>query len=184
MINDKKITSLSIGNQELIVPFNESLLQSHSYDLTLGDKFVIFHAKKSHDVFKIGESIVDDFCETVEADEYCIQPNDFILGVTEQKFNLPENLTALVEGKSSIGRIGLLIHDAGFIDAGFSGTITLEIKNLNSFPIVIRKGMKIAQILFFQIELPKLAYGKRHNHYQGQINVTKPNLDGIISQAT
>lgn len=183
MINDKAISSLCQKDKRLIHPFSEELLQSHSYDLTLGDRFILYHSRKSHDKFIIGESNIDNFCEKITTSELCIQPNDFVLGVTKQYFKLPKNITALVEGKSSIGRLGLLIHDAGFIDAGFEGTITLEIKNLNSFPIVVKEGMKIAQIIFFKVSLPQKAYGKRHNHYQGQVDVTRPNLDRIISQA-
>ena len=180
LVTDKNIRKLSEDKQNLISPFDINLLQSHSYDLTLGNRFIVYHAKKSHDKFVVGVSKIEDFCDTVEADEYCLQPNDFVLGVTNQHLNLPSNLTALIEGKSTIGRLGLLIHDAGFVDAGFSGTITLEIKNLNSFPIVMKSGMKIAQVIFFEVEMPDKPYGIKGNHYQGQIDVTMPNMDRII----
>lgn len=179
MLTDNQIKSYSNSNG-LITPFEENLVQPHSYDLTLAGEFVIFRSCKPHEIFDLKESKIEDFTTRILADELILQPNDFVLGVTIQHFKLPPNVTALVEGKSSIGRLGLLIHDAGFIDAGFEGTITLEIKNLNSFPIKMYKGMKIAQIIFFDVGTPDKHYGDRGNHYKGQIQVTKPNLDNIL----
>lgn len=179
MLTDSKIISLSLNNK-LISPFSDTLVQPHSYDVTLGGEFIIFKSCKSEEVFDIKTSDIKDFSKTIKSDEITLQPNDFILGVTVEYFTLPTNITALVNGKSSIGRLGLLIHDAGFVDAGFSGTITLEIKNLNSFPIKLYKGMKIAQLTFFEVEEPIAHYGERGNHYKGQIKVTNSNLDKII----
>jgi dCTP deaminase len=181
MLNDTQIRKYCQNTSHpLISEFSEKLLQSHSYDLTLGKQFVIYDSKKSHDSFIVGESNIEDFSKQITSEKLCIQPGDFVLGVTQEYLYLPDTITALVEGKSTIGRLGLLIHDAGFVDAGFHGTITLEIKNLNSFPITVVAGMKIAQILFFDVDKPEKAYGFKGNHYQGQIEVKKPDLGNIL----
>jgi len=182
MLNDKSIRKLVL-EKKLISPFSEDLLQSHTYDLTLNNEFILFKACKPHEVFEVGKSNIEDFREKemVIKDSFIIYPNDFVLGVTIEKIKLPPTLTATLEGKSTVGRLGLLIHDAGFIDAGFEGTLTLEIKNLNSFPIKVIKGMKIAQIIFYSVDEPETAYNSKRNHYQGQITVTQPDTNNLIN---
>lgn len=142
----------------LISPFNESKLQPSSYDLGLSDTFY-----------------TDKHNSTIRMDEIMIKPNDFILGSTVEKVHIPTRLVGRVEGKSSLGRIGLLTHvTAGFIDAGFNGNITLELKNIGNKPIVLNKGCNIAQICFLELDKEcKNPYNETANHYQFQKDVTR-----------
>ena len=111
--------------------------------------------------------------EYMSADKLILPPHSFILASTIEKIELPRNIVARVEGRSSIGRLGLTIHiTAGFIDPAFKGNITLELANLSNAPIVLHKGMRICQIVFETIEPPLLAYGECSNKYQGQNGVT------------
>jgi dCTP deaminase len=106
---------------------------------------------------------------------YILMPNEFILGTTLERVVIPADLCALVDGRSSYGRLGLLVHaTAGFIDAGFEGQITLEIKNLNDHAIKLYPGERLGQLLFFQQTSPsQVPYGQRPgSKYQGQTGTT------------
>lgn len=107
-----------------------------------------------------------------DGEAYVVQPGEFVLGVTQEKISLPDDLVARVEGRSSLGRLGIIVHStAGFVDPGFSGTITLEISNLNRLPVALYPGMRICQIAFEQMssaaEMPY--HSKPFSKYQGQV---------------
>ncbi|MEI7511654.1 MAG: dCTP deaminase [Candidatus Peregrinibacteria bacterium] len=102
---------------------------------------------------------------------FVVHPGDFVLGVTLEKIKLPSDLVARVEGRSSLGRLGIVVHStAGFIDAGFEGTITLEITNLNRVPVALYPGMRVCQLAFEQMSSPALVpYGEKAcSKYQNQ----------------
>ena len=168
--------------KNLIVPFNENQLQPCSYDLTLDkdlltfefasnscppDAFITAYDKQVHgiDYQSIDLSILKD-------EIYVLQPNQFIIASTQETVNMPDDIAGRFEGKSSLGRLGLTTHvTAGFIDAGFSGQITLEMKNENRFPIWIKRGMKIGQICFFKMNgRARHPYGSEGlgSHYNNQ----------------
>ena len=136
-------------------------MQPNSYDLTLKGEFL-----------KNG-------VET--KDTYFLNPNEFILGSTNEYVSIPPHLTGRVEGKSSLGRLGLLVHlTAGFIDSGFFGNITLELKNLGNYPIELHKDARIGQICFYKLEnTPQRLYGDYGNHYQDQVGVTESRIELI-----
>lgn len=123
-----------------------------SYDIRLGKFFKVY--KHAHlavlDPVK-SESFegVTDTVEIKDGEPFIVQPGEFVLGVTMEKIKLPDNLVARVEGRSSLGRLGIIIHStAGFIDPGFEGTITLEITNINRMPVALYPGMRIGQFAF------------------------------------
>lgn len=157
MLSDKTIKKYS-SKYGLITPFDENKLQPSSYDLSLANSFY--------------DDNSDSF---VTLDKLRLQPNDFILASTLEKVSIPQHIVGRVEGKSSLGRIGLLTHiTAGFIDAGFEGNITLELKNIGNKPIVLDVGCNIAQICFLQLDDDcENPYNKTDNHYQFQKEVTK-----------
>jgi len=104
-------------------------------------------------------------------DPFMVQPGEFILGVTKERITVPDDLVVRVEGRSSLGRLGIIIHStAGFVDPGFSGTITLEISNLNRLPIALYPGMRICQIAFEMMTSPAdTPYDKKpSSKYMGQ----------------
>lgn len=175
MLNDTKIKDLCI-TRHMITPFNEENLQPCSYDVTLSKSIVRYfgHGEINamdhtlHDLEYIRFSMNDD--------GFVLDPNEFILGSTNEGVTIPKNIAARFEGKSSLGRLGLATHvTAGFIDPGFNGDITLEIKNLNNHPIRIFAGMRIGQLCFFDLnDDVDRAYGSTElgSHYQHQSGPT------------
>jgi dCTP deaminase len=188
-----------------IDPFDPSQVQPASIDLTLSNEFLSYPdfpaivspspvttelpALMEKSPYTHAGVIEQDSSQTIdlktakevptlswEADIYFLRPNELILASTEEYVSIPPDIVARVEGKSSLGRLGLLIHiTAGFIDPGFCGKITLEIKNLNNRPIAIRAGYPICQLSFSQTTSPcEFPYGheKLNSKYQDQRSVT------------
>jgi dCTP deaminase len=118
---------------------------------------------------------MEDLTELVEPagdDPFILHPGEFVLGQTLERVSLPDDLVARLEGKSSLGRLGLLIHStAGFVDAGFSGNLTLELSNVANLPITIYRGMPIGQLSFMRMDGPvehPYGSGETGSKYQGQ----------------
>ena len=153
--------------EPLVTPYRAQNLQPASIDVTLADEFRVFVPH--------GEGLIDlnnpvDLTRKVETDRFVLHPGEFVLGVTEEMVNMPDDLVARIEGKSSLGRLGLIVHaTAGFIDPGFRGCVTLEMTNLMRLPLVLRPGKLIAQISFHQMSsAAKQPYAGR---YQGDMGV-------------
>ena len=107
-----------------------------------------------------------------DGEAFIVQPGEFILGVTQERVKIPDDLVVRVEGRSSLGRLGIIVHStAGFVDPGFEGTITLEISNLNRLPVALYPGMRVCQIAFEQMTSPAETpyYNKPHSKYQHQV---------------
>lgn len=149
-------------------------IHASSMDMRLGKFFKVY---KHSQIAVLDPKIVhtEEITELIEVEEgkpFIVQPGEFVLGVTMESVKIPDDLVARVEGRSSIGRLGLVIHStAGFVDAGFEGTITLEIGNMNRMPIAIYPGQRICQLAFEQMTSPALVpYGqKKCSKYQGQV---------------
>lgn len=157
-----------------ISPFDPARVQPASVDLLL-DQFlrVPRNPGAEIDVARVwaGHTVLAEMDE----DGWLMQPGDFLLASTVERVALPPDLAARVEGKSSLGRLGLAVHvTAGFIDPGFSGQITLEIANLSPWPIRLRQQMPIAQLgLIPMAAVPQRPYGRAGNHYMGQYGPTE-----------
>lgn len=150
--------------------YNEDNLNPASYDLTLSSKIRVvnhFDAPKLMDVQDIEAGYT--YLQEIRQAGHILLAGSFMLGASNEVITLPPNLGARIEGKSSLGRLGLMVHiTAGFIDPGFHGTVTFEIVNLLGKPIRLRKNMKIAQIAFIPMtDKPQNTYGVR-GHYQHQ----------------
>ena len=148
ILSDKSINKLRKKEELIIKPFTEEQLQPASVDLRLGSSFL-----------KINENLTEimtlnDKLEyrSMEKDEIVIPPHSFLLATTREHIELPENLTAFVEGRSSIGRMGLFIQNAGWVDPGFAGQITLELYNANRLPIKLIAGRRICQLVFAKMD--------------------------------
>ena len=118
-----------------------------------------------------GETLTTSY-ERDKDTPFIVHPGDFVLGVTAEKITLPDNIVARVEGRSSLGRLGIVVHStAGFVDAGFSGTITLEISNLNTVPVALYPDMRVCQLAFETMTSPAdIPYGaKSCSKYQNQV---------------
>ncbi len=178
MILSDRTISAAIAEQRIVIdPFDPSMLQPSSVDLTLDYRFLVFR-NHTRAVIDVKEDLAD-LTELVEIDAdgvFLLHPGEFVLGSTAERIALPNDLVGRIEGKSSLGRLGLLIHTtAGFVDAGFDGYITLELSNVASLPITLYPGMRIGQISFLQMTTPAdVPYGAASlgSKYSGQVGPT------------
>jgi dCTP deaminase len=173
ILSDRDIRE-AIGARRIgIEPFDEADVQPSSVDLHVDRYFRTFHNARHPfiDVKKPMEDLTEMF-EVQGQEAFILHPGEFVLGSTAEYVKLPDDLVARLEGKSSLGRLGLLIHStAGYVDPGFEGHLTLELSNVANLPITIYPGMKIGQISFFQLTSPaENPYGssKVGSKYQGQ----------------
>ena len=173
ILSDRTLREEIAAGRIVVEPFDDSCVQPSSIDLHLDHRFLVFrnHTMGHIDVRKD----LTELTEQVEADEddpFILHPGEFVLGSTLERIAVPDDLVGRVEGKSSLGRLGLLIHStAGFIDAGFDGHITLELANVASLPITLYPGMKIGQVSFMQMTSPAdnpYGAGAKGSKYQGQ----------------
>lgn len=159
-----------LASPEMIQPFYEDFVWPSSYDLRLNDTIMYFEQGQVLDV-KNTKSIKYITKKLAEWEGFILSPGEFILAETKEYVKMPDDIVARVEWKSSLWRLWLLVHvTAGFVDAGFEWTITLEIYNLNANPIVLYEWMKICQLGFQkQISASKTPYWlKKGSKYQGQ----------------
>jgi dCTP deaminase len=173
VLSDRSIKSEIAAGRILIDPFDESLVQPSSVDVRVDRKFRVFHNARYPyiDVRKP----MDDLTELIEVTDdapFVLHPGEFVLGQTLETIELPNDLVARLEGKSSLGRLGLLIHStAGFVDPSWRGKLTLELSNVANLPITIYYGMPIGQISFMRMDAPvEHPYGATEvrSKYQGQ----------------
>ncbi|HET9144277.1 dCTP deaminase [Actinophytocola sp.] len=154
-------------------PFDEAMLQPSSVDVRLDRYFRVFdNSRYTHIDPMVQQDELTTLVEPVGDDPFVLHPGEFVLGSTFERVTLPDDLAGRLEGKSSLGRLGLLTHStAGFIDPGFSGHITLELSNVANLPITLWPGMKIGQLCLFRLTSPSESpYGsaKAGSRYQGQ----------------
>lgn len=158
-----------------IDPFDPKMIQPASYDCRLSNKFL--YLPKDDVTGNIDPSRNQSYLyEEIESNVLYLRPGDFILGMTREYVEIPRKLAARIEGKSSLGRCGLVVHStAGFIDPGYKGRVTLELANFAHLPIKLRAGMKIAQLAFFKLTNPcDNPYGSEglNSKYQNSIKPT------------
>ncbi|HET9500325.1 MAG TPA: dCTP deaminase [Marmoricola sp.] len=173
LLSDRDILSEIEANRIRVEPYDEAMIQPSSIDIRLDRFFRVFENHKYPHIDPAADQ--SDLTREVqpEGDEpFILHPGEFVLGSTYEVVSLPDDLAARVEGKSSLGRLGLLTHaTAGFVDPGFSGHVTLELANVATLPIKLYPGMKIGQLCFFRLSSPSLhPYGseKYGSRYQGQ----------------
>jgi dCTP deaminase len=177
VLSDRTIKAEIAAGRIVIEPYSEALIQPSSIDVRVDSKFRVFHNARYP--FIDVRRPMDDLTELVEISEdepFILHPGEFVLGQTLESIALPDDLVARLEGKSSRGRLGLLIHStAGFVDPSFEGNLTLELSNVANLPITIYYGMPIGQISFMRmdgpVETPYGATGAR-SKYQGQAEPT------------
>jgi dCTP deaminase len=172
VLSDRTIERLLAEGRIEIDPYDANLLQPSSVDVRVDHFFRVF--RNSLYPFIDVKAEQEDLTELVEVAEepFILHPGEFVLGSTLERVRLPDDLVARLEGKSSLGRLGLLIHStAGFIDPGWDGHVTLELSNVANLPITIYPRMKIGQLSFVQLTEPAAApYGSSGlgSKYQGQ----------------
>jgi dCTP deaminase len=173
ILSDRTIREELEAGRIVIEPLDPACIQPSSVDLHIDRYFRVFrnHTMGFIDV----KQNLEDLTELVEIPEdeaFILHPGEFVLGSTSERVALPNNLVARLEGKSSLGRLGLLIHStAGFVDAGWDGQLTLELSNVANLPITLYPGMKIGQISFIRMTTDaEHPYGSSEvgSKYQGQ----------------
>jgi dCTP deaminase len=152
----------------------ELQIQPASVDLRLGREFLEFQHANIPSIHFDSEEEIADYVEEVvvdEGDEYVLHPGDFVLGTTIERVTIPDDLIGTVQGRSSIGRLAVVIHaTAGIVDPGYQGQITLELSNLGRAPVALSPEMRISQLIFSELTSPaERPYGaERGSKYQGQ----------------
>lgn len=173
ILSDRDIREAISSGRVGIDPFDEGDIQPSSVDLHVDRLFRTFHNAR-HPYIDVKKPM-EDLTELIEVEDdepFILHPGEFVLGSTAEYVKLPNDLVARLEGKSSLGRLGLLIHStAGYVDPGFQGHLTLELSNVANLPITLYPGMKIGQISFFQLTSPAenpYGSGAVGSKYQGQ----------------
>jgi dCTP deaminase len=173
ILSDRTIREQIDAGRIEIDPFDPACLQPSSVDLHVDRTFRVFHNQRYPYIdVKREMSDLTGVVEVPEDEPFILHPGEFVLGSTRERVRLPDDLVARLEGKSSLGRLGLLIHStAGYVDPGWDGFLTLELSNVANLPITIYPGMKIGQISFFRLttaaETP-YGSGRAGSKYQGQ----------------
>jgi dCTP deaminase len=173
ILSDRDIRVALSSGAVGIDPFDPSDVQPSSVDLHVDGLFRTFHNAR-HPYIDVKKPMEDltELVEVAEQEAFILHPGEFVLGSTKEYVRLPSDLVARLEGKSSLGRLGLLIHStAGYVDPGFEGHLTLELSNVANLPITIYPDMRIGQISFFRLSSPaESPYGSHgtSSKYQGQ----------------
>jgi dCTP deaminase len=173
LLSDRDILAEIDAKRVQLDPFDAAMVQPSSVDVRLDRFFRVFENHRYPHIDPAEEQ--PDLTRMVQPDDeepFILHPGEFVLGSTYELVTLPDDVAARLEGKSSLGRLGLLTHStAGFIDPGFSGHVTLELSNVATLPIKLWPGMKIGQLCFFRLSSPaEHPYGsaKYGSRYQGQ----------------
>ena len=178
VLSDRSIKAALDAGRIVIRPLDPADIQPASVDLRLDRKVLVFsNSRQPYIDIKQSMEQLTEIVEIPDDDHpFILHPGEFVLGSTIEHIELPDDLVARLEGKSSLGRIGLVIHStAGFVDPGWKGNLTLELSNLSRLPITLYYGMKIGQISFLRLTTPaERLYGSPDlgSKYQGQTEPT------------
>ncbi len=177
ILSDRTIRAEIEAGRIGVDPYDPEMVQPSSIDVRLDHRFLVFRSH-TRPVIDVRQDLTD-LTEQVTASDtepFILHPGEFVLGATAEVVALPDDIVGRVEGKSSLGRLGLLIHTtAGFVDAGFQGQLTLEFSNVATLPITLYPGMKIGQISFLRMDGPaEHPYGSSSlgSKYAGQLGPT------------
>ena len=177
ILSDRSIRAEIAAGRIEIEPFDPAMVQPSSIDVRLDSRFLVFRSH-TRAVIDVKEDLTDltELVTITDGDPFILHPGEFVLGSTAERVRLPDDIVGRIEGKSSLGRLGLLIHTtAGFVDAGFEGYLTLELSNVATLPITLYPGMKIGQISFLRMDGPaEFPYGSSSlgSKYSGQVGPT------------
>ncbi|MBA2489904.1 MAG: dCTP deaminase [Chloroflexi bacterium] len=177
VLSDRDIRSSLQSGRVRIDPYDPTCLQPSSVDLHLDRDFRVFRNNRYPYIdVRTPQPDLTEIVSISDDEPFILHPNEFVLGQTLEWVELPDDLVARLEGKSSLGRLGLLIHStAGYVDPGWKGNLTLELSNVANLPIALYFGMKVGQISFFRMSSPvERPYGSKElgSKYQGQSSPT------------
>lgn len=166
ILSGQTIKQQVYNNEVSITPFQELSIQPASVDLRLGTDFLVVD-DISTPYLSIDMPANYQEIEVADKETITIPPQTFMLGTTLEKVSLPDYLTAFVEGRSSIGRLGVFIQNAGWIDPGFSGQITLELFNANRVPVKLQAGMRVCQLVIAEVDQETEGYSGKYLFQKG-----------------
>ena len=177
VLSDRDIRAEIAAGRIVIDPFIPEAVQPSSVDLHLDRRFRVFrNSRYPYIDVRTDQPELTELVEIAGDDPFILHPGEFVLGSTLERVQLPNDLVARLEGKSSLGRLGLLIHStAGYVDPGWEGNLTLELSNVANLPITLYDGMKIGQISFQRLSSPaEVGYGDASigSKYRGQRDPT------------
>lgn len=177
ILSDRDIRSEIVAGRIVIDPFVPDAVQPSSVDLHLGNRFRVFRNNRTAVIDpREDQPELTELVEITGDEPFVLHPGEFVLGATFERVALPDDLVARLEGRSSLGRLGLMIHStAGYVDPGWEGTLTLELSNVANLPIKLYDGMKIGQISFQRMtSAADVAYGAPSlgSRYRGQTDPT------------
>jgi dCTP deaminase len=174
ILSDRTIREQIDAGRIVIDPFDPACVQPSSVDLHVDAEFRVFRNNRYPFIDVKQEQDLTELVEVKPDEPFILHPGEFVLGSTLERVSIPDDLVARLEGKSSLGRLGLLIHStAGYVDPGWDGFLTLELSNVANLPITLYPGMKIGQISFFQLTTAaETPYGSAGNKYQNQMGPT------------
>lgn len=177
ILSDKDIKKRLGGGDLAIEPFNRDNVEPSSVDLRLGSEFKYVVIDKEKPSIDLETGNKPEHVE--ESDEVVLSPGDFVLATTMERVEIPDDLVGKVLGRSSLGRLGLSVHQtAGYIDPGFEGQITLELSNCGPAPVRLSEGQRICQIVFTELSSPaERPYGHEKSQYQGQSGATESGMN-------
>ena len=177
VLSDRSIREEIAAGRVRLDPFDDALVQPCSVDVRCDRRFRVFHPGR-YPFIDVKRAMPDltELVEIADGRAFILHPGEFVLGATLERLSLPDDLVARLDGKSSLGRLGLQVHStAGLADPGFEGQITLELSNVASLPITIYPGMRVAQLVFERLTTPAerpYGHGRLNSKYQGQTGPT------------
>ena len=156
ILSDRSIKEYIAAGRIVLTPYDESLVQPASIDIRLDGRFRVFRNYRYSCIDpKAVQQDLTELIEVADDEPFIVHPGEFILGNTVEHIKLGNDLVSRLEGKSSLGRLGLIVHaTAGYVDPGFEGNITLELSNVANLPIRLYPGMKVGQLSFFAMSTP------------------------------
>jgi dCTP deaminase len=177
ILSDRDIRAEIASGRIVIDPYTPDAVQPSSVDLHIDRRFRVFRNTRYPFIdVRVDQPDLTELVEIVDDEPFILHPGEFVLGSTLERVALPDDLVARLEGKSSLGRLGLLIHStAGYVDPGWDGNLTLELSNVANLPITLYHGMKIGQISFQRLSSPvEIGYGDERlgSKYLGQRDPT------------
>jgi dCTP deaminase len=177
ILSDRDIRAEIEAGRIVVDPYTPAAVQPSSVDLHLGNRFRVFRNNRTAVIDpRADQPELTELVEIAGDEPFILHPGEFVLGATFERVALPDDIVARLDGKSSLGRLGLLIHStAGYVDPGWDGTLTLELSNVANLPIKLYDGMKIGQIGFHRLSSPvEIGYGDERigSKYRGQTDPT------------
>jgi dCTP deaminase len=179
ILSDRDIKTALRSGKIVVEGLKEENIQAAWVDLSLGNEFGVFKTTSQPYIDVKNPTEHTEKIQVKDDSQFIIHPHEFVLGQVKERIRLPDDIAAYVDGRSSLGRIGLVVHvTSGFVDPGFSGRLVLEMTNVGNMPVAIHPGMRVCKLVFFRLSSPsEMPYYKRENaKYKDQNGITSTKI--------